>query len=399
MARGLLGSHAIELAIIAPGPVKRFVRQDYRHVEQWLIPVGCPLGHDGLPSDLLVQAILVVVKKFSPDLIHIWGTETFWGLLSARRLLVYPTLLEMQGLKYRIAKVFFGGLTLSERLCCVGIKELLKRRTMRADQRNFECWGLLEEEMIRSHYFISVQSAWMAAQVKAINPDAYIFPIDLVLRGPFYDPEGWQPPSCNTIFCSTSYTSPFKGLHVAVRALGILRKRIPDARLRIAGAHQRPGIRQDGYMRWINRLIQELGLISAIDWLGPLDAEQIVAELKKAAAVVIPTFIENCCTAMQEAMAIGTPVVVSHAGGIPSLGRDEESCLFFTPGDEAMCAYQLGRVLTEDALAQRLSMESRKIAAIRNDRQRIVQRQSEIYLHVIADSAENIFSLSSSSEC
>ena len=66
-----------------------------------------------------------------------------------------------------------------------------------------------------------------------------------------------------------------------------------------------------------------------------------------------------------------------------SLGKDEDSCLFFPPGDEAMCAYQLERVLTDPELALRLSRESRKIATVRNDRQRIVQRQLEIYRQVL----------------
>lgn len=48
-----------------------------------------------------------------------------------------------------------------------------------------------------------------------------------------------------------------------------------------------------------------------------------------------------------------------------------------------MCAYQLERVLTDPELALRLSRESRKIATVRNDRQRIVQRQLEIYRQVL----------------
>lgn len=134
-------------------------------------------------------------------------------------------------------------------------------------------------------------------------------------------------------------------------------------------------------------MIRQLGLTDAIEWLGPLNAGQIVTELKNAAAVVIPTFIETYCMAFAEAMAIGAPVVVSYVGGIPSLGKDGHSCLFFPPGDEAMCAYQLERVLTDEELALRLSRESRKIAAVRSDCQRIIQRQLEIYRHVLGEGA------------
>jgi glycosyltransferase involved in cell wall biosynthesis len=107
--------------------------------------------------------------------------------------------------------------------------------------------------------------------------------------------------------------------------------------------------------------------------------------MKNAAVVVIPTFIQIYSVALAEAMIIGTPVVVSYAVGIPSLGKDEDSCLFFPPGDEAMCAYQLERVLTVRELALLLSRESRKIAMVRNNRERIVQRQLEIYRQVVGE--------------
>ncbi|MDR3414061.1 MAG: glycosyltransferase family 4 protein [Formivibrio sp.] len=382
MARGLLNSGAVELGIIAFGPVKQFTRRDQRQVKQWLVPSGSPLVRNGLPSATMVKSIIEAVKEFSPDLIHTWGTESFWGLLSSRGLLPYPSLLEIQGLKGQYAKVFYGGLTLLEQLRCIGIKELLKRQTMHSYQRDFARWGIFEAEIIRGHQFIDVQSSWVAAHVTALNPAAHQFPVDLILRQSFYGAKPWQPTARPNLFCSASGPVPYKGLHVAVRALARLRKRIPGARLRIAGSHQRVGIRQEGYIRWLNRMIPQLGLTDAVEWLGPLNAEQIVTELQTAAAMVIPTFIETYCVAFVEAMAIGTPVVVSYVGGVPSLGKDEETCLFFPAGDEAMCAYQLERVLTDESLAISLSRESRKIALVRNDHSRIVQRQLDIYREI-----------------
>ena len=237
--------------------------------------------------------------------------------------------------------------------------------------------------MIRGHEFVDVQSAWVGAHVDGINPAAQRFSVDRVLREPFYAAEGWQPSGSNTVFCTAAYTAPFKGLHVAVRALKLLRSRIPDARLRIAGAHQRNGIRQDGYMRWIGGIVRHSGLAKAIDWLGPLDGEQIVAELQSAAAVAIPSFAETYCVALAEAMRVGTPAVVSVTGGTAHLGDDEHSCLFFPPGDEAACAHQLERVMLDAELARRLSRESREVATRRHDSERIVQRQLGIYRKVL----------------
>jgi glycosyltransferase involved in cell wall biosynthesis len=383
MARGLLDSGEIELGIIASGPVRQLTRTDHNDFKQWLYPANSQQIGDGLPSASLVREIVAAAEDFCPDLVHTWGTEKFLGLLPARGLLKYPSILEMQGFQAEIAKVYNAGMTLTERLRCIGIKELLKRRTMNADRRDFVRCGLREVEIIRGHKFVDVQTAWAAAHVHAIAHKVRLFPVDLVLRQPFYVSNAWHPPTRPTLFCTAAYSFPIKGLHVAVRALDLLRNRIPDIRLRIAGIHQKIGIRQSGYMRWVNKTIKRLNLSNAIEWLGPLSGEQIVMELNNASAVVIPTFIENCCTALQEAMVIGTPVVVSFVGGIPSLGKDEETCLFFSPGDEAMCAYQLQRVLTDDKLADRISKASRKIGAVRNDRQRIVKRQLEIYRQVL----------------
>lgn len=382
MAQALLNTGEVDLASISSWLGSEFKPCDHKQVKQWLVPARVRF-RDGLPPASLVDSIVTAVSDFAPDLIHVWGTEEYWGLLTARKLLDYPTLLEMQGMKGEIAKAYYGGLTWRERLSCIGPKEVLLRKTMEVDRHKFARWGKFDEEIVRNHRFIDVQSLWVTAHARALNPSASLFPVDLALREHFYAPAGWQPSGQLTLFCTAASHPPYKGLHVAIRALALLKQRLPGVRLRIAGDHQRRGIRQSGYMRWINRLVRQLGLSHAVEWLGPLNAEQIVAELKKAPAVVIPTFAENCCTAMQEVMAIGTPIVASQAGGVPSLGKDEESCLFFPPGDAAMCAFQLERVLTDADLALRLSVHSRKTAAVRNDRERIVRRQLEIYRQVV----------------
>ena len=388
MAPRLAESPGIELGIVAPSPTRGVARQDWRRVRQWLVRGNPRLRRDGLPPLSLVRAIRAICDEFKPDLIHVWGTENYWGLLTARRHLRYPALLEMQGLKGGIARVFCGGLSAAEQLHCVGPKELLRRRILVSEQRAFARWGLLEREMIQGHRFISFQSPWMAAQVLSVNPAARLFKVERVLRPAFMCTSAWRPsPQDAVVFCSAAYPSPFKGLHVAVRALDLLRQRAPNARLRVAGALQRQGIRQEGYMRWVNALARRLGLQDAVEWLGPLSGEQILAELSAASAMVIPTFMESYCVAMAEAMAVGVPTAVAYTGGTSYLGKDEETCLFFPTGDEAMCAYQLERLLTDQTLAARLSDRARETAAARNDATHLVQRQIEVYRQVLAGSS------------
>jgi glycosyltransferase involved in cell wall biosynthesis len=239
--------------------------------------------------------------------------------------------------------------------------------------------------MISGCRFITVQSKWLEAQVRAMNDTGRIYHNDFALRTAFYAANPWQGTASASILCSAAYPAPFKGLHVAVRAMAILKRHYPDIELRIVGAQQWPGIHRDGYMAWLMREAKRLGVDANLRWLGNQTAGEIIVQLQECAAFVLPSFVEGYSLTLAEAMMLGVPIVASYAGGIPSLAQDEDSALFFSPGDEATCAYQLERLLSDRALAERLSCRAREIALARNDRDRIVRRQIEIYRSVLQE--------------
>jgi glycosyltransferase involved in cell wall biosynthesis len=383
--RGLVDSGMVELGNIAIGDVARTTRQDCGPVRQWVVPVAPGSSRNGLPPDTIVADIIKAVEEFAPDLVHVWGTECFWGLLTARKLIRQPALLEMQGLKYAIARVFAGGLSAREQLSCIGLREILRPSSIRQGRKRFEEWAPFEKEIIASHAHICVQTAWVEAQVTSLNRSFKAYRCDLALRVPFYAAEPWCPAGNQSIICSAAYSAPFKGLHVAIRATAIVKKRFPQICLRIVGGLSGGGLRQDGYVTWLKREIRILGIESNVEWLGALDAPQIITHMQASAAMVVPSYIENLATSMQEAMLVGLPVVASYAGGIPSLAEDEESALFFPMGDHEVCAFQLERLLADNELSMRLSRQGRSIAAQRNDPKRILELQLEIYRQVIAD--------------
>ena len=198
------------------------------------------------------------------------------------------------GMKKACAKHFTADLTVKELWQCIGIKEVLKRKGIVSYRNDFVRWGRFEEEILRGHRFVDVQSGWMSAQVRSIQPHAQQFFVDLALRQPFYFARPWAEfenertvAIQHNIFCSSSGAPPYKGIHVALRALAQLKQEFPQARLRIAGSIQMKGIRQEGYVRWLNYLCKKLKVVDSVDWLGPLNAEQIIEELKFSAVNVV----------------------------------------------------------------------------------------------------------------
>lgn len=386
MSQALVASGAVTLGNICTYNVKKSIRQDVGPINQWLIPASTIFARDGLPSKKIIADILRAVDEFGPDLIHVWGVESFFGLLTARGYITQPAILEMQGLKGAIAKNYSGGLTAKEQRECIGIKEIIKGRSISKEALKFEKWGVFEREIISGHRFIATQTDWIDAWVKSINTTCTTFhSVRAILLGDFfYGMPRWKFKLNPTLFCSAAYSSPFKGLHVAIRAISILKDKFPDVKLRIAGAHSRNGIRKDGYVAWVERQARILGISEKITWLGPLSSNQICSELNSASAMIMPSFIENCSTSMQEAMMAGTPVVASYVGGLPSLAHDEESALFFPAGDHVMCARQIERLIIDVDLATHISHNARLVALDRNDPKKVIENQLESYKKIIS---------------
>jgi glycosyltransferase involved in cell wall biosynthesis len=117
---------------------------------------------------------------------------------------------------------------------------------------------------------------------------------------------------------------------------------------------------------------------------------QLIERLHRTSAVAIPSFVESYSMSLAEAMLVGVPVVVAHAGAMPEMVQDGVSGLVFSPGDETMCAWQLERIFRDPALASRLSYSARHIGLQRNDAAAVVGHQLDIYREVLSRSRAHV---------
>lgn len=383
MAEGLVNSGEVSLCNISTGNVKEVQQKTNGIVQQWIIPVTKEQVIKGMPSQKTINVIIKIVEEFDPDLVHVWGTESFWGILTGKGLINRISLLEIQGLKFTIAKYYNGNLSFWDQISCIGFKEIFKRTTVFKNKRKFKEWGEVEKEIIFNHKFISTQSRWVKAQIHAINSTAKTFESKIILRSSFYEGDKWEYNENRIVIFSSAYPAPFKGLHIAVKAIALLKEKFPNIILEIIGDLKATGFKKDGYLSWVFNEIKRLNIESNIKWLGAFPANELVQKMIKCSAIVIPSFVESYCLTLDEAMVLGVPSVVSFTGGTSFLAKDEQSTLFFPPGDVAMCAYQLERLLSNKDLAKRISLESKKVSTSRGNKKKMVECQLEVYQQVI----------------
>jgi len=395
MSEALLKTGEISLYNITQGNVKKTIQQNYKSINQWYVPHSS-LSSKGLPSLKIIEEIQSIVENVKPDIIHIWGTENYWGLLHARGFIKGNVIIEIQGLKYAYAKYFYSGLTFLDIVKCFRLKEFIKPSSSIVGLKyGFEKWGEFEKEMILKCKFISTQSEWVRTYVKNLNNQASIINTKIALREEFLKAEKWNIDLCVPfqIFTSASSSSvSYKGLHILIDAIGILKKKFPNIKLNIAGSVQ-TGLRKGGYSKWLDEKIEKNDIKKNVKWLGSLDAENIVLELQQSNVVVVPSFIETYCLALDESLTIGVPTVVSFSGAMSELASHENTALFYSPIDVEMCANAIERFLVDKNLSVKISENAYNEKSDKNNTD-IALAQVKIYndiLNTTHKSEENQF--------
>lgn len=148
-----------------------------------------------------------------------------------------------------------------------------------------------------------------------------------------------------------------KGCHVSIRALDLVRRRIPEVLLVLAGNGNIVdwGAVQSGEVQYMQQLIDELGLREHV-YIQCFPWEQMPKIYRLSEIVIYPSAVhEPFGLAMLEAMATGKPLVVTESGGMPEVVKDGVNGLVVPRADSRALAEACLRLLEDRELADRLA--------------------------------------------
>lgn len=314
------------------------------------------------------------VEDFDPDVLHIHGTENFYGLLTpyVRK----PALISLQGILTAYYPVYWGNMTLPLRL---RFPELMwgwwqMRRGM---QR--------EKEIFEKNVFFAGRTDWDQACQRRLNPAGRYYTSGELLRAELYS-EQWCLSTAEPYLVYTTTTPvPYKGVEVLLDAIAALRGRYPRVRARIGGP-----IPQTRYGRYLEQKARRMGLDHIVEFIGYVQVRRLAAELRRAHVYVLPSYIDNSPNNLCEAQLIGVPSVAAGVGGVPSLITERETGLLFAAGDAAGLAKQIAQIFDDESLAVRLSKQARSVALIRHDSHEIAANLMDTYHDVVAKGNTNL---------
>lgn len=302
------------------------------------------------------RAVRQVVNAIEPDVVHAHGSGIFAdAALSSGR----PALVTLHGIIWREAQVARQqGLTWRGRLSW-------------AYDQWYERWclGRARDVVAISSYIEDAYRNLTRARLHLIeNPvgDAY-----------FQLPAGAEPA---TILCAARIM-PRKNILTLLQAFAQVQRRLPQARLRLAGETNS----YPGYVEQCRRFVREQGLENAVDFLGWLDEPGVQAEYSRAACLALTSWQETAPIAIEQAMAAGRPTVASDVGGVRHMLAGGKAGLLVAPGDVAGIAQALENVLVDEALSRRLGMQARAEAQRRFQVAAVAAQTRALYERVIRE--------------
>jgi glycosyltransferase involved in cell wall biosynthesis len=164
-----------------------------------------------------------------------------------------------------------------------------------------------------------------------------------------------------------------KGHRYLLEAAGHVRERFPEARFVLVGH----GPLEDD----LRRQVRQTGLQSNVVFAGVRgDVPRLAASFD---VFVLPSLYEGLSIALIEALAVGTPAIVTRAGGVIEVVTDGVNAIVVPPRDPAALGNAIVSVLGDPSLQRRLS-EAGRVRAADFDIRTAVRRIEDVYRNLLA---------------
>jgi glycosyltransferase involved in cell wall biosynthesis len=144
---------------------------------------------------------------------------------------------------------------------------------------------------------------------------------------------------------TVSTLHPHKNLDRLLRAFADFREGCPEYRLVVCGLH-------GFFTEQLHRLRDSLGLSDAVDFPGWIPREDLLDLFARASAFVYPSLFEGFGLPVLEALAAGVPAACSGVEPLATIAGG--AALQFDPDDEKSIADAMRRLVSDDALRERL---------------------------------------------
>ena len=336
-----------------------------------------------------VQMYTQIIRHYSPDIIHIWGTEfpyVLYMVMAAVECGVRErVVISLQGMCSAIQKHYYANIP-EQIVKGYTFRDFVKRDNLVKQKKNYQLRAKYEKDAIQTVHYVIGRTDYDHAYARMINPQVTYFHCNEILRPIFYE-KRWRYDNCekHTLFVSQAFY-PLKGCHFVLEAMHSVKKIYDDVHLYIAGPdilRKNNGIsgkiKKSTYGRYLSKLIKKYNLENNVTFLGSLTQEEMCEWYLRCNVFVSASATENESNSLSEAKMLGMPVIASLVGGISNRITHRQDGLTYQYDDTQILAYHICELFENEELAIKLGENAVNKAHFINDKKQNVKRQLEIY--------------------
>lgn len=276
----------------------------------------------GYKKDVFDKSIVILLKEviedFSPDIIHIFGTESNLGYIIGET--DVPCVVHIQGILSTVLNVYFPlGLNVKSFVTPTNIREYWFRNGIVFNYNRMVLAAEREKAFIRKSKYIIGRTEFDKQFSRLYNSDIKYFHVDEILRDEFYKCAKWNFREGKLRLVSTLSPTIYKGIDIVLKTASILKECDLDFEWTIIGINKKNSI-VSKIERYNNLFAEDL----SVSFAGIRTAQEIVGILQESTIYVHPSYIDNSPNSLCEAQYIGMPTIATNVGGIPTIMNYQE---------------------------------------------------------------------------
>lgn len=315
-----------------------------------------------------LDRLQVIVEKFKPDVIHVWGTETDMGLIANR--VEVPVIVHLQGLLNPIFNALLPpGVNQSDYIFKDGFSPIKILNNLNA--LNYWKYKISREvRILRSCKNYFGRTHWDRAICRLYSPTGEYYYCSEILRDVFYHGE-WARDTSKIRILSTISSPLYKGADLVLKTAHLLKEYANiDFEWNLVGVSN-------------VKLQEKITHIKASEvnvyCRGVKTPEELYQLARKSTVYFHPSYIDNSPNSVCEAQIIGLPVIAVNVGGVSTLIEDKKTGILTPPNEPHMAAMNILNLLDDNKLMVSLSVNSKEEACKRHNPRGIINSLLSLY--------------------
>ena len=320
-----------------------------------------------------VNYYLKIIDDFKPDIIHVFGSEQSFGLVSLYTKI--PVVIHIQGILNPYLNAYYAPGSNILDLIKQNILKPLKIINVLRGMSIFKFNTHRESIILKNCKYYLGRTEWDKNVTSLYAPESTYYYCSEVLRDVFYNAKPWQrSEQTKLILVSTISKTSYKGFDLILKTAKLLHdlKKI-DFKWNVFGI-------QD-YKEWEMKLGIKCSEVN-IFLKGVADSSTLVKNIQESDIFIHPSYIDNSPNSICEAQLIGIPVISTNVGGISSLIENEETGLLIPANDPYTLVARIMEIKTNKEKAICLGENARSKAILRHDKEKITTDLLKAYNHI-----------------